>query len=92
LETLNNNEIATIKGIAHKKVTTVSRPNLMAAEASLESPSAAAADRHRVPLPLELNCEIFEFLKMPRQKKFIWRLGRGIYGMFRHKLLTKVGD
>jgi hypothetical protein len=50
------------------------------------------ADRHpRVPLPLELNCQIFECLKFESQRKFIGGLGRGIYGMFRHKLLPKVG-
>jgi hypothetical protein len=48
-------------------------------------------DCHRVPLPLELNCEIFEFLKIESQRKFIGGLGRGIYGMFRHKVLKKVG-
>jgi hypothetical protein len=45
----------------------------------------------RLPLPLELNCQIFECLKVPIQKKFICGLGKGIYGMFRQKLLTKVG-
>jgi hypothetical protein len=44
----------------------------------------------RVPLPLELNCEIFKCLKLPIQKKFIWGLGRDIYGMFGQKLLKKV--
>jgi hypothetical protein len=48
-------------------------------------------DRHRLPLPLELNCQIFECLKAPIQTKFICELGRGIYGMFRQKVLTKVG-
>jgi hypothetical protein len=47
-------------------------------------------ERHRLPLPLELNCQIFECLKVPIQKKFICGLGRGIYGMFRQKVLTKV--
>jgi hypothetical protein len=41
-------------------------------------------------LPLEMECEIFKFLTQPIQTKFIWRMGRGIYGMFRHQLLTKV--
>jgi hypothetical protein len=44
----------------------------------------------RVPLPLELNCEIFKCLKLPNQRKFIWGLGRDIYGIFRQKLLKKV--
>jgi hypothetical protein len=44
----------------------------------------------RRPLPLELNCEIFKCLKLPNQRKFIWGLGRGIYGMFGQKLLIKV--
>jgi hypothetical protein len=44
----------------------------------------------RVPLPLELNCQIFECLKFGTQRKFIGGLGRGIYGMFREKVLTKV--
>jgi hypothetical protein len=47
-------------------------------------------DGHRLPLPLELNCQIFVCLKVPIQKKFIGGLGRGIYGMFRQKVLTKV--
>jgi hypothetical protein len=42
------------------------------------------------PLPLELNCEIYKCLPEPIQTKFIWGLGRGIYGAFRHKLLVKV--
>jgi hypothetical protein len=42
------------------------------------------------PLPLELNSEIFKCLKLPIQRKFIWGLGRGIYGMFGQKLLKKV--
>jgi hypothetical protein len=45
----------------------------------------------RLPLPLELNCQIFECLKFGIQRKFIGGLGRGIYGMFRQKVLTKVG-
>jgi hypothetical protein len=44
---------------------------------------------HR-PLPLELNCEIYKCLPVPIQTKFIWGLGRDIYGIFRHKLLVKV--
>jgi hypothetical protein len=54
----------------------------------MESSSALTNGRH--PLPLELNCEIFKCLKVPIQTKFIWGLGRGIYGAFRHKLLVKV--
>jgi hypothetical protein len=48
-------------------------------------------DRRRFPLPLELNCQIFEYLKFGIQRKFIGGLGRGIYGIFRQKVLTKVG-
>jgi hypothetical protein len=44
----------------------------------------------RRPLPLELNCEIFKCLKLPVQPKFIWGLGRDIYGIFGQKLLKKV--
>jgi hypothetical protein len=44
----------------------------------------------RVPLPLELNCEVFKCLKLPIQRKFIWGMGRDIYGMFGQKLLKKV--
>jgi hypothetical protein len=44
----------------------------------------------RVPLPLELNCQIFECLKFGIQRKFIGGLGRGIYEIFRQKVLTKV--
>jgi hypothetical protein len=46
---------------------------------------------HRIPLPLELNCQIFECLKFGIQRKFMGGLGRGIYGIFRQKVLTKVG-
>jgi hypothetical protein len=42
-------------------------------------------------LPLEMECEVFKCLKLEIQKKFIWGMGRGIYGIFRNKLLTKVG-
>jgi hypothetical protein len=50
-------------------------------------------DRHRrVSLPLELNGQIFECLKFESQRKFIGGLGRGIYGIFRQKVLTKVGQ
>jgi hypothetical protein len=41
------------------------------------------------PLPLELNCEIFECLKLPVQRKFICGLGRRIYGISRQKVLKK---
>jgi hypothetical protein len=41
-------------------------------------------------LPLEMESEIFKFLKVPIQTKFIWGMGRGIYGMFGHQLLIKV--
>jgi hypothetical protein len=52
--------------------------------------SQNSLEPHRLPLPLELNCQIFECLKVPIQKKFICGLGKGIYGMFRLKVLTKV--
>jgi hypothetical protein len=45
---------------------------------------------HRRRLPLEMECEIFKFLTLEIQTKFIWGIGRGIYGMFRVQLLTKV--
>jgi hypothetical protein len=45
---------------------------------------------HRRRLPLEMECEIFKCLKHPIQCKFIWAMGRGIYGVFGHQLLTKV--
>jgi hypothetical protein len=48
-------------------------------------------DGHRIPLPLELNCQIFECLKFGIQRKFIGGLGRGIYGICRQKVLKKVG-
>jgi hypothetical protein len=41
-------------------------------------------------LPLEMECEIFKCLKFEIRRKFISGMGRGIYGMFRHKLLIKV--
>jgi hypothetical protein len=44
----------------------------------------------RLPLPLELNCEIFKFLKLSNQRIFIVVMGRGIYGIFRQRLLRKV--
>jgi hypothetical protein len=37
-------------------------------------------------LPLEMECEIFQFLKLAIQLKFICGLGRGIYGMFGPKI------
>jgi hypothetical protein len=55
------------------------------------TPNSPADHHRRVPLPLELNCQLFDFLKFRIQKKFISGLGRGIYGIFRQKLLTKVG-
>jgi hypothetical protein len=45
---------------------------------------------HRRRLPLELECEMFKCLELETQLKFIWGMGRGIYGMFGHKLLIKV--
>jgi hypothetical protein len=60
-------------------------------ELNLKSESLQnSLDRHLIPLRLELNCQ-FECLKVPIQRKFIYGLGRGIYGMFRQKVLTKVG-
>jgi hypothetical protein len=44
----------------------------------------------RLRLPLELECEVFKCLQFPIQCKFICGMGRGIYGIFGHKLLTKV--
>jgi hypothetical protein len=41
-------------------------------------------------LPLEMECEIFKCLKFEIQQKFIWGMGRGIYGMFGYQLLSKV--
>jgi hypothetical protein len=41
-------------------------------------------------LALELECEIFAFLTLPIQRKFIWGLGSEIYDMFGHKILVKV--
>jgi hypothetical protein len=49
-------------------------------------------DHRHFPLPLELNCQIFECLKFGIQRKFIGGLGRGIYAIFRHKVLKKVGQ
>jgi hypothetical protein len=37
-----------------------------------------------------MECEVFKNFKLEIQQKFIWGMGRGIYGIFRHKLLTKV--
>jgi CRISPR/Cas system CMR subunit Cmr6 (Cas7 group RAMP superfamily) len=41
-------------------------------------------------LPLEMECEIFKFLKLKMQQKFIYGMGRGIYGMYSQKVLMKV--
>jgi CRISPR/Cas system CMR subunit Cmr6 (Cas7 group RAMP superfamily) len=41
-------------------------------------------------LPLEMECEIFKFLKLKMQQKLIYGMGRGIYGMFSQRVLTKV--
>jgi CRISPR/Cas system CMR subunit Cmr6 (Cas7 group RAMP superfamily) len=41
-------------------------------------------------LPLEMECEIFKFLKLKIQQKLIYGMGRGIYGMFSQRVLTKV--
>jgi hypothetical protein len=37
-------------------------------------------------LPMELNCEIFQCLKLSIQMKFILGMGQGIYGMFGPKI------
>jgi hypothetical protein len=44
---------------------------------------------HHRRLPLEMECEIFKFLTLKIQTKFIWAMGRGIYGVFGLKV-TKV--
>jgi hypothetical protein len=56
-----------------------------------EIPQNSPDRRRRVPLPLELICQIFECLKFGIKRKFIGGLGRGIYAIFRQKVLKKVG-
>jgi CRISPR/Cas system CMR subunit Cmr6 (Cas7 group RAMP superfamily) len=46
--------------------------------------------KERRRLPLEMECEIFKFLKLKMQQKLIHGMGRGIYGMFSQRILTKV--
>jgi hypothetical protein len=58
-------------------------------ETSTKTTVDLASSSH-IPLPLELNSEVFKCLKLPVQRKFIWGLGRDIYGMFRQKLLKMV--
>jgi hypothetical protein len=41
-------------------------------------------------LQLEVESKIFKCLKVPIQQKLIWGMGRGIYGILGHKILTKV--
>jgi CRISPR/Cas system CMR subunit Cmr6 (Cas7 group RAMP superfamily) len=41
-------------------------------------------------LPLEMECEIFKYLKLKMQQKLVYGMGRGIYGMFSHRVLTQV--
>jgi CRISPR/Cas system CMR subunit Cmr6 (Cas7 group RAMP superfamily) len=41
-------------------------------------------------LPLEMECEIFKFLKLKMQQKLIYGMGIGIYGMYSQRVLTKV--
>jgi hypothetical protein len=60
-------------------------------EEKLANVIAVLKKRRRIPLPLELNCQIFECLKFGIQRKFIGGLGRGIYAIFRQKVLKKVG-
>jgi hypothetical protein len=48
------------------------------------------SETSKTTMDLPMNCEIFKCLKLPIQKKFIWGLGRDIYGMFGQKLLKKV--
>jgi hypothetical protein len=47
-------------------------------------------DHHRRRLPLEMENEIFKFLKWPIQLKLIASMGRGIYGLFQQRLMVKV--
>jgi hypothetical protein len=91
-EPLLANVIAILKG-QQKEDTTISSSNSHDLELNLELEIAPnSLDHHRrVPLPLELNCQIFECLKFRVQRKFIGGLGRGIYGIYRQKVLTKVG-
>jgi hypothetical protein len=82
LEALLANVIAILKE-QQKEATTSS-------SGEPEIPQISLDHHRRVPLPLELNCQIFECLKFGIQRKFIGGLGRGIYAIFRHKVLTKV--
>jgi hypothetical protein len=82
------NVIAILKILS--KESTNSQSDQMEPNLKQES-SQNTLERHRLPLPLELNCQIFECLKVQIQKKFICGLGRGIYGICREKVLTKVG-
>jgi CRISPR/Cas system CMR subunit Cmr6 (Cas7 group RAMP superfamily) len=41
-------------------------------------------------LPLEMECEIFKFLKLKMKQKLIYGMGRGIFGIFSQRILTKV--
>jgi hypothetical protein len=66
------------------------KPNFPISESGSSTTNVDLPPSSRVPLPLELNCEIFKCLKLPVQRKFIWGLGRDIYGMFDQKLLKKV--
>jgi hypothetical protein len=83
LEVLLGNVIAILKK-EQKDATTNS------SKGEPEIPQNSLDHHRRVPLPLELNCQIFECLKFGIQRKFIGGLGRGIYALFRHKVLTKV--
>jgi hypothetical protein len=56
----------------------------------LTEPVTPPSLTHRRRLPLEMESEIFTFLQLAIQQKFICGMGRGIYGLFRDKLLVKV--
>jgi hypothetical protein len=45
--------------------------------------------RHRR-LPLEMECEIFKFLKLELQQRLICGMGQGIYGIYGQRVLIKV--
>jgi hypothetical protein len=76
------------ESLAKVKEETISREQELNLEPGIAQNSL---DRlHRFPLPLELNCQIFECLKFGIQRKFIGGLGRGIYAIFRQKVLKKV--
>jgi hypothetical protein len=83
LEALLANAIAILKEQQQVEETTSSHEEPEITQNSLDC-------HHHIPLPLELNCQIFECLKFGIQRKFIGGLGRGIYAIFRQKVLKKV--